>query len=548
MKKLLLSLAGFIVFSTVSFSQTTLFQDDFESGSGNWTLNVGGFGSNDWIVNNAYTGGIFTTTPNQPGAITNSPNSQYMHIYNPGLACGSFNECQAIFLAGSGGDKTAEMTSPISTIGMTNVTLDFWYLCMGDIATYGLVEYSLDGGSSWSAASPNYQGQFQWLAQSLTNVAWDNQASLKFRLHWIESVTGNDPSFSFDEFIITGTSGGASNTITTATNLTPTSWCEGNPMTFQVNFTSTGTFTAGNIYTAELSDATGSFAAPTAIGTLASTANSGMIVGLVLGSTPAGAGYRIRVVSDSPVTIGVDNGVDLTIGTPPTVGLGVLADACETAPFYTLTAGSPAGGTYTGPGITGGVFDPAVAGAGTHNVTYFFTDGNGCSGEASGSIIVNPSPSVSFLALDDVCDYTAAFPVSGGLPIGGVYSGPGIVGLTFDPSVAGIGSHILSYTYTDMVTGCIGEEVQTIIVDGCLSIDEKGLENMVLYPNPVSESFQLISENVIESVQVLEMSGRIVKSFGAAQLSYDISAIPSGIYMVTVQTADHIGQLRIIVK
>jgi len=371
---------------------------------------------------------------------------------------------------------------------------------------------------------------------------------MQIQVRAMDIPTGHISEGGFDKFMVRDSLSTNVDGITTGNGIQPASWCEGNTVTLQVDFTSTGTFTAGNTYTAELSDATGSFAAPTIIGTLPSTANSGMVSSIVPGSTPSGSGYRIRVVSDSPVTIGVDNGVDLTIGTPPTVGLGVLADACETAPFYTLTAGSPSGGTYTGPGITGGVFDPAVAGAGTHNVTYFFTDGNGCSGEASGSIIVNPSPSVSFLALDDVCDYTAAFPVSGGLPIGGVYSGPGIVGLTFDPSVAGIGSHILSYTYTDMVTGCIGEEVQTIIVDGCLSIDEKGLENMVLYPNPVSESFQLISDNVIESVQVLEMSGRIVKSFGAAQLSYDISAIPSGIYMVTVQTADHIGQLRIIVK
>ena len=83
-----------------------------------------------------------------------------------------------------------------------------------------------------------------------------------------------------------------------------------------------------------------------------------------------------------------------------------MADACETDPFYTLTAGSPAGGTYAGPGITGGVFDPAGAGVGMHNVTYFYTDGNGCSAQASGSITVNPTPSVSFSALADVCVLT----------------------------------------------------------------------------------------------------------------------------------------------
>jgi hypothetical protein len=273
-----------------------------------------------------------------------------------------------------------------------------------------------------------------------------------------------------------------------------------------------------------------------------------MILGVISGATPAGTGYRIRVVSDNPLTIGTDNGVDLISSATPTVALSALADACEADPFYPLTGGSPAGGTYTGPGITGGVFDPAIAGVGTHNVTYFFTNGNGCSGQASGSITVHPTPSVSFALLSDVCDYTPTFTLSGGTPIGGIYSGVGVSGLVFDPSVAGLGPHLLTYTYTDMITGCLGMEAQTVTVDACVTVDETGLENLVLYPNPVSESFQLISDYEIESVQVLDMSGRTVKTFGAAQLMYDISSIPSGVYMVTVHSANHIGQLIIVVE
>lgn len=71
-----------------------------------------------------------------------------------------------------------------------------------------------------------------------------------------------------------------------------------------VDFTSTGTFTAGNIYTAELSDAAGSFASPTAIGTLTSTANSGTINITIPATMAAGTGYLIRVVSDNPTVVG----------------------------------------------------------------------------------------------------------------------------------------------------------------------------------------------------------------------------------------------------
>ena len=568
MKKLLLSLGACLAIVTASFSQTTIYQETFETGN-SFTMNSTDLGGtttfNTWLMNNTYSGGSGTViclgfpfsftvsnTPSQPVGITNSPSSNYMHIsaqaaISSGITCASY-------IPSDGGtcvsDETnfAKMTAPISTVGFTSVMFDFWWMCAGSVDAYGEIYYSLDGGSTWVLKQSNLNNVTNWTQTAISDVAWDNQSSIMFAFRFVNNTaaTAADPSLSIDEIIVTGVS--VANSITTSTNLVPSSWCQGSTIPMQVDFTSTGTFNAGNIYSAELSDAAGSFSAPTVIGTLASTANSGMILGVISGATPAGTGYRIRVVSDNPVTIGTDNGVDLIISAPPTVALSVLADACETDPFYLLTGGSPAGGTYTGPGITGGVFDPAIAGVGTHNVTYFFTDGNGCSGQASGSITVHPTPSVSFALLSDVCDYTPTFTLSGGTPIGGIYSGVGVSGLVFDPSVAGLGPHLLTYTDTDMITGCVGMEDQTITVDACVSVDEKGFENLVLYPNPVSESFQLISDYEIESVQVLDMSGRTVKTFGAAQLTYDISSIPSGVYMVTVHSANHIGQLRIVVE
>ncbi|HIP31161.1 MAG TPA: hypothetical protein EYG86_00220, partial [Crocinitomicaceae bacterium] len=79
-----------------------------------------------------------------------------------------------------------------------------------------------------------------------------------------------------------------------------------------VAFTSVGTFNGPNIYSVELSDATGSFASPTVIGTSASTANSGNIAFNIPSGTPTGAGYLIRVVADDPITTG-SNSVVFTI-------------------------------------------------------------------------------------------------------------------------------------------------------------------------------------------------------------------------------------------
>src|SRR5258707_12065929 len=44
----------------------------------------------------------------------------------------------------------------------------------------------------------------------------------------------------------------------------------------------------------------------------------------------------------------------------PVVTFGTLAAVCINAPAFALTQGAPAGGTYSGPGVSGGQFDPSV--------------------------------------------------------------------------------------------------------------------------------------------------------------------------------------------
>lgn len=60
----------------------------------------------------------------------------------------------------------------------------------------------------------------------------------------------------------------------------------------------------------------------------------------------------------------------------------------ETVPFA-LTGGSPSGGTYSGPGVSGNTFDPQAAGAGTHTITYTYTDSAGCTGSATQQVWVD---------------------------------------------------------------------------------------------------------------------------------------------------------------
>ena len=82
-----------------------------------------------------------------------------------------------------------------------------------------------------------------------------------------------------------------------------------------VSYTPSGKFNADNVFTAQQSDASGSFTNPINIGALNSNAG-GIIPATIAANTPDGIGYRIRVVSNSPNILGFDNGKNIAIGAP----------------------------------------------------------------------------------------------------------------------------------------------------------------------------------------------------------------------------------------
>jgi len=79
----------------------------------------------------------------------------------------------------------------------------------------------------------------------------------------------------------------------------------------------------------------------------------------------------------------------------PTVTLAPFANVSITTPPFTLTGGAPSGGDYSGPGVSNGIFSPAVAGLGTHTITYTYTDLNLCENFAENTITV-----VEFTGID----------------------------------------------------------------------------------------------------------------------------------------------------
>lgn len=80
---------------------------------------------------------------------------------------------------------------------------------------------------------------------------------------------------------------------------------------------------------------------------------------------------------------------DVTVNPLPTVTMSPIAQVCVYDAAFALTGGSPSGGTYSGTGVTTNQFDPNTAGTGSHTITYSYTDGNGCSNDATTDIVVD---------------------------------------------------------------------------------------------------------------------------------------------------------------
>jgi PKD repeat protein len=135
---------------------------------------------------------------------------------------------------------------------------------------------------------------------------------------------------------------------------------------------------------------------------------------------------------------------------------------CVDSAPVTLTAHDP-GGKWSGPGVTGNKFNPAVAGTGNHIIRYEIKDRNGCTDADQITITVMPlpvaniNPVKTLYANDPPVMLTAS-------PPGGTFSGNGITNNMFDPALSGLGIHVITYQTLPDRFGCAGTDTVHIKV------------------------------------------------------------------------------------
>ena len=177
------------------------------------------------------------------------------------------------------------------------------------------------------------------------------------------------------------------------------SFCGGQLVAVSYTISPEGSFDNGNVFTAQLSDNSGSFSSPVTIGNLRSV-NSGIIDAIIPPGTTYSTHYRIRIVSGGPVITSNPVASDITVIPPP--GAPVVGTVTQpTCPvptgsvelsnlpatgIWTLTR-TPGGATTTGTGTTA-----TIAGLTAGTYTFTVTNATGCLSSPSNNAVIQSQP------------------------------------------------------------------------------------------------------------------------------------------------------------
>lgn len=173
-------------------------------------------------------------------------------------------------------------------------------------------------------------------------------------------------------------------------------------------------------------------------------------------------------------------------------------------------------------------------------ISVFASNSTGNSAPTSITIGINPLPAVSFLLpVHTVCLNYLSFGLSGGTPANGTYSGPGVQNNAFNPGAAGIGNHILTYSFQDL-NGCIGTATDIIAVDPCPGTDEQpGLNcNTIIYPNPFQTSASVLLPRDMGSltVKIFNSQGKLIRTqiADASGFTLERGSLSGGVYHLLI--------------
>lgn len=183
-------------------------------------------------------------------------------------------------------------------------------------------------------------------------------------------------------------------------------------------------------------------------------------------------------------------------------------------------------------------------------------ENQGCT--STDTIVVKSSPNINlnFAGLDSMyCIYNSSANLAPNY-LGGTFTGAGMNNATFNPAVAGLGNHSITYTYAN-ASGCVYTYSQSVIVDACVSIPESHWINSIsVYPNPAEDNFSLSAFTQSEKdlkMDIYDVTGSLVMA-EHFKLNVGENLIPvetefsKGIYFIVFSDVQSTSSVKLVIR
>jgi PKD repeat protein len=408
-------------------------------------------------------------------------------------------------------------------------------------------------------------------ASGATSYAWNTGATT--------STISVSPTSSTN-YTVSGTSNGCSGTkvVTVTVNALPnvavssTTICAGSTGTLSASGASTYTWNTGvigaNLAVSPSSNTTYTVTGTSAAGCVKTTTASvsvGSAPSIAANSTSVCAGNSVTLTASGVTTYTWNTGANTSsVSVSPTgttvytvtgnltgcsasaiktLTVAVVSNPTVSANNSTICAGASA--NILASGATSyawntGATSATISVAPTSNTNYTVVGTTaGCVNSKVVSVTVNPLPVVNLAAISGPLCVNSSSVMLSGTPTGGVYSGPGVMGSAFDPTMTGAGTFTISYSYTN-TAGCSNNNSKTITVNLCTGVEEFNNNSTIsIYPNPVSSELNVSLESSLintSSIELYDMIGNLIITQKVISNTTTLSffSLAKGIYTIRV--------------
>jgi hypothetical protein len=250
--------------------------------------------------------------------------------------------------------------------------------------------------------------------------------------------------------------------------------------------------------------------------------------------TSAAQTLSVLVTNVPPTLDPIIGSMELCAGTA-TYSVPIMAGAASYD--WTLPIG------WTGSSTTNSIDVITTAGAGTIEVSAV----NGCGNSAPQILAVNinalPNVMLDLSPIAYQCSIETAVTLIGGIPVGGTYAGSSVGTGIFNPSLAGVGNHVIQYSYVDS-NACSAFAYDTIMVDVCIGVDEIVSSTLQAYPNPgngiININFSVehhpLNNNSFANCEIYNIAGEKIRYFNlnSNKNQIDLSDFANGLYLIKI--------------